>query len=63
MTSSKYFVISVDMNLGRVFDLVCALDFDTALSVVKQRFPSCPVGVEAFELSYCGVIHTWKPLF
>lgn len=56
-------MISVDMNLGRVFDFVCALDFDTALSVVKQRFPSCPVGVEAFELSYCGVIHTWKPLF
>lgn len=63
MTSSKYFVISVDMRLGRVFDLVCALDFDTALSVVKQRFPSCPVGAEAFELNYCGVVRTWKPLF
>ncbi len=56
-------MISVDMRLGRVFDLVCALDFDTALSVVKQRFPSCPVGAEAFELNYCGVVRTWKPLF
>lgn len=56
-------MISVDLRLGRVFDLVCALDFVTALSVVKQRFPSCSVGVEAFELSYSGVIHTWKPLF